>query len=144
MFYKNNYIYNNYFFNIDDRVLFLQKESSDPLAKIKEGFNNVADCAEVVLGDSVSQNPSRVTFANNVIRNPKTKIFQEATETETWIGNIAFCCLGITQPSREISNIDPRLIKNSDGFHGLSQGAQISLPQKRVILWIHKLGAWKM
>ncbi len=120
---QDQYIYNNYFYDLDDRSIYLQNEDSDPLDNINIGFNTVIDCAEVILGGSGNDEPTNVTFANNIFSDPDDELFREATGNETWIGNIAFGDLGISLPSSGITIIDPQLEQNSEGFFGLSQSS---------------------
>lgn len=117
---QNHYIYNNYFYEIDDRAIYLQNESSDPLDNINIAFNTIVDCSEVILGRDGSFRPTNVTFANNIFADPDDDLFEEATGTETWIGNIAFGDLGIPLPSSGLTITDPKLVANSEGFFGLA------------------------
>lgn len=117
---QNHYIYNNYFYELDDRAIFLQNEASDPLDNINIAFNTIVDCSEVILGGSGSNRPTNVTFSNNIFAAPDNELFESATGTETWIGNIAFGNLGITLPTTGITVTDPLLVQNSDGYFGLS------------------------
>lgn len=120
---QNHYIYNNYFFDLEDRPIYLQNESSDPLANINIAFNTIINSAEVRLGGSGSNPPTNVVFANNIIENPKDNAFREATGTETWIRNMISDGLGITMPTSGIELIDPQLTENSQGFWGLSENS---------------------
>lgn len=117
---QNHYIYNNYFYEIDDRAIYLQNESSDPLDNINIAFNTIVDCSEVILGRDGSFRPTNVTFANNIFADPDDDLFEEATGTETWIGNIAFGDLGIPLPASGLRLTDPKLVANSEGFLGLA------------------------
>lgn len=117
---QNHYIYNNYFYELDDRPIYLQNESSDPLDNINIAFNTITDCAEVILGGDGSYKPTNVTFSNNIFTDPQNDLFEEATGTETWISNIATSYLGITLPSSGVTITDPLLEENSDGFFGLA------------------------
>lgn len=120
---QDHYIYNNYFFGIDDRPIFLQNESSDPLDNINIAFNTVLNCAELPLGGSGSFKPTNVTFANNIFWDPQEDVFEDATGNETWIGNISNNFLGITFPSSGISLDNPLLEANSEGYFGLTAGS---------------------
>lgn len=44
---QHHYIYNNYFYNLQDRAIFLQNDDSDPLADINIAFNTIINCGEV-------------------------------------------------------------------------------------------------
>ncbi len=120
---QDHYIYNNYFYELDDRAIFLQNDDSDPLDNINIAFNTVINCAEVILGGSGDDPPTNVTFSNNLFVNPMGDLFEEATETETWLGNISFGELGIPLPSDGMTTIDPVLEINSEGFYGLAQNS---------------------
>jgi hypothetical protein len=118
---QDQYIYNNYFYNIDDRVIFLQNEDSDPLDNINVAFNTIINCSEVILGGDGNNKPTNVTFSNNIFTDPMGDLFDDATGSETWYGNIAFGNLGITLPLNGLTVTDPILEENSAGFFGLSE-----------------------
>ncbi|MBT8221244.1 MAG: right-handed parallel beta-helix repeat-containing protein, partial [Bacteroidia bacterium] len=117
---QDHYIYNNYFYEIDDRAIYLQNEDSDPLDNINIGFNTIVNCSEIILGGSGNDKPTNVTFANNIFSQPDDQLFEDPTGTETWIGNIAFGQLGISQPSSGMTVVDPQMSKNNEGFYGLT------------------------
>ena len=118
---QDHYIYNNYFYELDDRTIFLQNEDDDPLDNINIAFNTVVSSSEIILGGTGGDRPTNVTFANNIFTDPDDDLFEDRTGTETWIGNIAFGDLGITTPSSGLTVIDPKLTENSAGFMGLSE-----------------------
>ncbi len=118
---QDQYIYNNYFFNLNDRPIYLQNEDSDPLDNINIAFNTIIECAEVRLGGIGNDKPTNVTFANNIFTDPDDQLFRDATNTETWIGNISFGDFGITFPSDGMTTIDPQLVENAEGFFGLDE-----------------------
>ena len=120
---QDHYIYNNYFFELDDRVIYLQNEPSDPLDNINIGFNTVVDCSEIILGGDGNNKPTNVTFANNIFADPDDVLFEEPTNLETWIGNIAFGTLGINQVPNGITVTDPQLEENSKGYWGLTESS---------------------
>lgn len=122
---QDQYIYNNYFQDLNDRPIYLQNESSDPLDNINVAFNLFVDCERVRLGgEAGSFRPTEVTFANNIFTDPKdSNLFREATGDETWIGNITFGSLGFTRPATGLLDIDPQLIENEAGFFGLAAGS---------------------
>jgi len=135
---QNHYIYNNYFAELDDRTIYLQNESSDPLDSISIAFNTILDCSEIILGGDGSFKPTHVTFANNIFDDPDDALFEDPTGTESWIGNIAHGKLGIDLPASGITVIDPLLSENSAGFFGLADSSPainaalagyLSLPQ---------------
>lgn len=117
---QNHYIYNNYFYELDDRAIYLQNNASDRLDNINIAFNTLLDCAEVILGGDGGNRPTNVTFANNLFAGPDDDLFKEATGAETWIGNLSFGDLGIPRPASGITNTDPLLVENSEGFFGLA------------------------
>ncbi len=120
---QNHYIYNNYFYELDDRAIYLQNEDSDPLDNINIAFNSVISCSEIILGGDGNDKPTNVTLANNIFSDPDDHIFEDPTGTETWINNISFGDLGISKPAAGITEIDPLLEKNGQGFFGLSQNS---------------------
>lgn len=117
---QDHYIYNNYFYELDDRAIFLQNESSDPLDNINIAFNTVVDCSEIILGGDGSFRPTNVSFSNNIFTAPDDDLFEESTGMENWIGNITSGSLGIPAPSSGITPINPLLVANSEGFFGLA------------------------
>ena len=118
---QNHYIYNNYFYDLWDRTIFLQNEASDPLEAINIAFNTIVNSAEVRLGgDGDSHPPENVIFANNIFADPLEPVFRNATGTETWLGNMIEGSLGISSPSNGITNANVQLIENNKGYFGLS------------------------
>ncbi len=113
---SNHFIYNNYFEGLDRRTIFLQNESSDPLSDIHIYHNTVVDSEEIILGSSGSNPPSNVTIANNVFTEPKSQLFDQETGDETWMGNLYFGNLGIDAPSTGLSNTNPGIFENMEGF----------------------------
>ncbi|MEL6676677.1 MAG: chondroitinase-B domain-containing protein [Bacteroidota bacterium] len=116
---QNHYIYNNYFYKIDDRPLFLQNEDSDPLDSIVVAFNTVIDSDDIRLGGPGDDPPTKVWFFNNLLTDPQDGLFEEPTKDENWVGNIAFGFLGIDMPTSGITVADPKLVQNSAGFFEL-------------------------
>ncbi len=121
---QDHYIYNNYFYDLWDRTIFLQNESSDPLADINIAFNTVVNSAEIRLGGDGDSNPPKdVTFTNNIFADAKEPIFRNATGTETWLGNMTEGAIGISSPSSGITGTNIQLVENSEGFFGLSSNS---------------------
>lgn len=120
---QNHYIYNNYFYELDDRAIYLQNASSDPLDNINIAFNTIVDCSEIILGGDGSYKPTQVTFANNIFADPDDNLFEEPTGTETWIANISFGNLGMSLPANGMTTIDPELAENSVSFFGLGENS---------------------
>jgi len=113
---SNHFIYNNYFEGLDRRAIYLQNESSDPLSDIHIYHNTIINSEEIRLGGNGNNPPTNVTIANNIFSNPKGQLFDENTENETWIGNLFFGTLGIDYPPAGLSETDPLLFENTEGF----------------------------
>ena len=120
---QDHYIYNNYFYELDDRAIFLQNEASDPLDNINIAFNTIVDCSEIILGGDGSNKPTDVTFSNNIFSDPDDQLFEEPAGTETWIGNLAFGNLGISQPAAGMEVANPQMVENSAGFFDLTESS---------------------
>ena len=114
---SNHFIYNNYFEGLDRRAIYLQNDPSDPLSDIHIYHNTIINSEEFRLGGSGNNPPSNVIIANNVFTNPQGQLFDEDTGNETWIGNLSFGSLGIDSPSSGLSNTDPKLYENTEGFY---------------------------
>ena len=114
---SNHFIYNNYFDGLSRRSIFLQNESSDPLSDIHVYFNTIVNSAEMILGgDGGSNPPTNVTIANNIFVDPDGQLFEQATGTESWIGNFSQGEIGIDRPADGLVEIDLQLMENSGGF----------------------------
>ncbi len=113
---SHHFIYNNYFERLNSRVIYLMNDPSDPLNDIHIYHNTIINSEEVRLGGTGNNPPTNVTLANNVFTDPKIRLFQEATGNEIWMGNLSFGTLGIDLPSTGLSNADPALIENTEGF----------------------------
>lgn len=113
---SDHFIYNNYFEGLTRRSIFLQNESSDPLSNIHIYHNTIVNSEEARLGGPGSNPPTNVVFANNVFTNPVEQLFDEETDDENWLGNLYFGTLGIDAPSTGLSNVDPELVQNIEGF----------------------------
>ena len=119
---QNHFIYNNYFSGLSKRAIYLQNEDSDPLDNISILFNTIINSADVRLGGTGDFKPTNIIFANNIFTQAQADLFSDPTGNEVWIGNIAFGSLGIAKPSG-ITEVDPKLEENAEGFFGLSQGS---------------------
>ena len=62
---------------------------------------------------------SNCTWANNIFKQTSGTIFSGTNSGQTYLGNIYQGTLGFTIPSG-MTNADPKLTLNSDGFYGLS------------------------
>ena len=112
---QKHVIFNNYFYDLSSRSIYLQNEESDPLDTIDILFNTIIESAEFRLGGSGNDKPGHVTIANNIFTQPNDNLFEDPTGTETWIGNITFGALGISKPVG-VTEIDPDLVLNANNF----------------------------
>ncbi len=112
---KGHFIYNNYFSGLDRRAIYLQNDPSDPLEDIHIYHNTIVDSQEFILGGDGNDPPTNVFIANNIFSDPQDDLFEDATGSETWIGNLSFGSLGISRPSGLVDN-DPKLTENSVGY----------------------------
>lgn len=123
---SNHFIFNNYFEGLSRRAIYLQNESSDPLSDIHVYFNTIVNSAEMILGGSGGSNPpTGVTIANNIFTDPDGQLFEQATETETWIGNFSFGSLGIDRPSSGLVDVDPLITENAAGYYQPEAGSPV-------------------
>ena len=116
---QDHVIYNNYFSGLTKRSIYLQNDASDPLENISILYNTIINSEEVRLGGTGDYKPTNVNFSNNIFTQPIDDLFSDPTDTEEWIGNIAYGSLGITKPAG-ITELDPKLEENSEGYFGLS------------------------
>ncbi len=114
---SDHFIYNNYFEGLNNRTIYLQNDPSDPLSNIHIYHNTIINSARVRLGSNGNNPPSNVTIANNIFTNSTESIFSEDTEDETWIGNLYSGSLGIDAPSTGLSDTNPELSENTEGFY---------------------------
>ncbi|MEL7342650.1 MAG: chondroitinase-B domain-containing protein, partial [Bacteroidota bacterium] len=80
---SSHFIFNNYFEDLDSRVIYLMNDPADPLSDIHIYHNTVVNSEEVRLGGPGSNPPTNVTIANNVFTSPVQRLFQDGTGTET-------------------------------------------------------------
>lgn len=114
---SDHFIYNNYFENMKSRVIYLINDPSDPLENIHIYHNTIIGSEEVRLGGGSGSNPpTNVILANNIFSTPVDKLFQEVTGNETWIGNYSFGNLGFGAPATGLTDVDPQLSVNSEGY----------------------------
>ncbi len=118
---QQHYIYNNYFDNLSARSIYLQNEDSDPLDDINIAFNVIVNSAEFILGGDGFWDPKNVTIANNIFAYPDDDLFEDPTQNEIWIQNIAFGDLGIAQPAEGLILIDPLMQENSNGIYQITE-----------------------
>lgn len=98
----------------------LQNYSADPLQRILIAYNTIINSAKTSLGGSGAYPPADVTFANNIFHNPSEDVFSDPTGNVNWMGNIFNGDLGIS-PSEGLSDINPELVLNNEGFYQLAQ-----------------------
>ena len=113
---SDHYIYNNYFDGINERAIWLMNDPADPVSDVHIYHNTIINSENVRLGGDGSNPPTNVTFANNVFANPIDELFNMETGDETWINNLSFGDLGFDNPSTGITEIDPMLYENGEGF----------------------------
>ena len=63
------------------------------------------------------------TFSNNIFKYATGSIFSGSTTGISWAGNFRKGTLGISNPSSGISNTDPLLELNAEGYYGLSSNS---------------------
>ena len=72
---------------------------------------------------SVIQSPlTNCTWANNIFKQSSGSIFSGSTSGQTFAGNIYYGTLGFSVSSG-MTSVDPQLVKNSDGYYGLSSSS---------------------
>lgn len=118
---NNIYCYNNYFENAGvggtmNAVSYIY--ISPNLNNINFLHNTFVDCGLIDLASGASNN----TWANNVFKKTTGDIFLGSSAGISWAGNIYSGTLGISIPSG-MSNVDPLLTLNSDGYFGLSSSS---------------------
>jgi hypothetical protein len=117
---NNIYCYNNYFYNSGNPVSLVYVSGSiyaNVLNNVNFIHNTFVECSNGIdLGGSGATNN---TWANNIFKRSSGSIFTNANAGTTWAGNIYSGNLGITISSG-VTNADPLLTINSDGYYGLS------------------------
>lgn len=117
---NNIFCYNNYFYNSGNPVSLVYVSGSiyaNVLNNINFIHNTFVECSNPIdLGGTGATNN---TWANNIFKRSSGSIFSNANTGTTWVGNIRSGNLGITITSG-MTNTDPLLILNSDGYYGLS------------------------
>jgi len=113
---SDHFIYNNYFEGINKRAIYLMNDPVDPLSNIHIYHNTILDSEEIIFGGNGNNPPTNVIIANNVFTNPRDVLTVAKSGEETWISNISFGDFGIDFPSTGISETDPELIENIEGF----------------------------
>jgi hypothetical protein len=116
---NNIYCYNNYFENAGvggtmDAVTYTY--ISPNLKNINFLFNTFVDCGAIDLGGT---GPVNNTWANNIVKKSSGSIITGSSAGISWSGNIFSGTLGFS-PAAGWKNADPLLVKNADGYYGLS------------------------
>jgi hypothetical protein len=119
---NNIFCYNNYFENAGtgnsaDAITY--DFVSPNLKNINFIHNTFVNCGNINLGGKGATNN---TWANNIFKKSTGNVFTNANAGTTWVGNIYLGSLGISIASG-MTNIDPKLEKNSDGYQGISSGS---------------------
>ncbi len=113
---SHHFIFNNYFEGLDGRAIWLMNDPVDPLDSVHIYHNTVINSKELRLGGVGDYPPTNVFIANNVFANPMDELMSEETGNENFINNYSFGPLGIDLPTTGISEIDPLIVENADGF----------------------------
>ena len=123
---NNVYCYNNYFENSglggsQDAVTYVYYTAitTNVLKNINFIHNTFVDCGDIDLDKGSTNN----TWANNIFKKSTGNIFTASSASGiSWAGNMYAGTLGLSIPSG-ITNADPKLVKNSDGYYGLSSSS---------------------
>ena len=115
---NNIFCYNNYFENSGvggtmNAVSYIFV--SPNLKNINFVHNTFVECGLIDLASGATNN----TWANNIFKKTSGDIFMGSPSGIAWAGNIYQGTLGISIPSG-MTNADPQLTLNSDGYYGLS------------------------
>ena len=128
---NNIYCYNNYFENSGvgssaEAVTYIYVAPLNPpttasprtlnLNNINFIHNTFYNCGNIDLGGTGATSN---TWANNIFKKSTGDIFNNANSGTSWAGNIYQGTLGFSFPSG-MSNINPNLELNSEGYYGLS------------------------
>ena len=123
---NNVYCYNNYFENSgiggnSDAVTYVYytANTTNVLRNINFIHNIFVDCGDIDLDKGATNN----TWANNIFKKSAGSILSASSASGiSWAGNIYAGMLGLSIPSG-MTNADPKLVKNSDGYYGLSSSS---------------------
>ena len=120
---SDHVIFNNYFSNLSSSSIYLRNDDSDPVENVTIAYNTITNSRGIRLtGGSDIQVPTNVTLANNTLSsiNSSSNLLEGATDTETWFGNIYDGNINITVPTTGLTNTNPLLSLNSEGFYEIS------------------------
>ncbi|CAN1515245.1 Secretion system C-terminal sorting domain [Flavobacteriaceae bacterium] len=137
---NNIYCYNNYFENSGvgssaDAVTYVYVTPlvSPPITvppartlnlnNINFIHNTFYNCGNIDLGGTGATSN---TWANNIFIKSSGDIFNNANSGTSWAGNFRQGTLGIANPSSGISNTNPFLALNSEGYYGLSSSSPVN------------------
>ncbi|MCX6141936.1 MAG: T9SS type A sorting domain-containing protein [Ignavibacteriales bacterium] len=123
---NNIYCYNNYFENSgiggnSDAVTYVYytANTTNVLQNINFLYNTFVECGDIDLDKGATNN----TWSNNIFQKSSGNIFIASSIAGiSWSGNIYTGTLGLSIPSGT-TNADPKLVKNSDGYYGLSSSS---------------------
>ncbi|MDP2886171.1 MAG: chondroitinase-B domain-containing protein [Ignavibacteria bacterium] len=123
---NNIYCYNNYFENSgvggnSDAVTYVYytANTTNVLKNINFIHNTFVDCGMIDFDKGAANN----TWANNIFKKSTGNIFTASSASGiSWAGNICTGTLGFSIASG-MTNADPKLTKNSDGYIGLSSSS---------------------
>ncbi|GAA3608093.1 chondroitinase-B domain-containing protein [Flavivirga amylovorans] len=135
-------VFNNYFEGLTDRSIIIVNRSLIVNNGIELGtgvkdvviaHNTIVNSAPIILEfistsatDPEKNEPVNITLANNIFDNPtggSGGFFIDPTGTETWIGNIVNGGLGDVASNSGITEVDPLLSVNVDGYSELSSSS---------------------
>lgn len=118
---NNVYAYNNYFerSGVGGTMNAVTYDYVSPnLRDINFLHNTFVECGLIDLASGATGN----TWANNIFDKTSGNIFTGSTAGISWAGNIYWGSLGVTIPTG-MTNADPRLELNRDGYYGLSSAS---------------------
>jgi hypothetical protein len=131
---NNIYCYNNYFENCGDgnisapiKYVYDETSTKDHLNNLNFIHNTFVGGTSIELGKLITLNNGNIqvttftnnTWANNIFKNTTADIFSETATGNAFAGNIHQGTLGISITTG-MSNINPNLALNSEGYYGLS------------------------
>jgi len=123
---NNIYCYNNYFENSGvggsmDAVTYVYytANTTNVLKNINFIHNTFVECGDIDLDKGATNN----TWANNIFKKSAGNVFTASSASGiSWAGNLYAGTLGLSIPAG-MTNADPKLVKNSDGYYGLSSSS---------------------
>ncbi len=123
-------LYNNYFegsgkvptIQLMNFVLNAKTKVGSPLNNILLYHNTFYNTGAVELGGNGENPPQNIVFANNVFFKTAGTIFSDLNKKISFTNNLFYggAVLGMNATKKEFTNADPLLIKDNNGFYGLS------------------------